>query len=450
MENIRIWSKETKRIEAVWLGYLLTLCGWQVWKGRLIEDGFPKVRTDEEYQYVDILLFDSVDIGLCERLAVMHPSGMFCVSGDGWQQVRMRWWERCPQLTMSDGLTLLGLMDKLCNFMTRDADEHEGVLRLMSAYVAKGNALVRNMYTIHELFCSRRVNYGAYENKGLLMDAISQVESWYREYAVSVPKKAVFSEEFALTYIQNMIDDAYVKAHVTGGFDVSIIFRNANYLLKRNSGYTAVWLLKLQILRNCINYTEWPDDVLKQFISRSAPEYRGRAYCEIGDISRENPNKIFKFSPEEYFEKADDGNPEGYCGLYKLGFLYGKGGVGTFPGADEAEEKYTKVIEYINRIAPEYRTPQEFEYYYKASYGRLKLQIEKDRAYDRLSDVKMLYYEKRLNELITGIQDFGKLLFWSEFYGIDEEREQALSFMREKMGHIEELMEQLLKYEVNV
>lgn len=450
MENIRIWSKETKRSEAAWLGYLLTLCGWQVWKERVVEDSLSKMCDDEGYQYVDILLFDYVDIGFCEKMALMHPGGMFCVSGDGWQQVKMRWWERCPQLVMADVSTLLNLTDKLCNFMTRDADEHEGVLRLASAYVAEENSLVRSMYTIHELFCSRRVDYREYENKGLLMDAINQMEGWYRGYAVSVHKKVAFSEEFALTYIQNMIDDAYVKAHVRGGFDVSIIFRNANYLLKRNSGYTAVWFLKLQILRNCINYTEWPDEVLKQFVSRSAPEYRGRAYCEIGDISRENPNKIFKLSPEEYFEKVDDGNPEGYCGLYKLGFLYGKRGIEAFPGADEAEDKYAKVIGYISRIAPEYRTPQEFEYYYKASYGRLKLQIEKDRAYGRLSAGKMLYYEEKLDDLIMGIQDFDQLLFWSEFYRTGVERERALSFMREKMGRIKELMERLLKNEVNV
>ena len=62
----------------------------------------------------------------------------------------------------------------------------------------------------------------------------------------------------------------------------------------------------------------------------------------------------------------------------------------------------------------------------------------------------MLYYEEKLDDLIMGIQDFDQLLFWSEFYRTGVERERALSFMREKMGRIKELMERLLKNEVNV
>lgn len=150
------------------------------------------------------------------------------------------------------------------------------------------------------------------------MDAITQVEEWYHKYAPSsyyyMPMS--YSETFALTYIQNMIDDAYVKARVTGGFEVRVILGNVNYLLKCDSTSDAALFLKLRILRNCINYPESPDEILSEIVTRSAVEYRGRAYCEMGDISRENPNKVFELTAEKYFEKGIRQNPEENCEIF--------------------------------------------------------------------------------------------------------------------------------------
>ena len=450
MENIRIWSTETKVCEAVWLEYLLMLCGWQVWRGRLADSSLEKICVkNEEYRYVDILLFDLIDMDFCRKLAAMRREGMVCVSGENWQQIRKPWWESCPQLAMAEASTLKRMMAQLCNLIVRDSNECAGVLRLTSAYVAGENALARGMYTIHELFCSRRIDYREYENKDLLLKATGKIEEWYQDYTTSLQKKAAFCEEFALTHIQNTVNESYIKAHVRGGFDVDVVFRNANYLLKRNSGCEAAWYLKLQALRNCVNYKEWPDEILENFVSKSASEYRGKAYCEIGDISRENPDKIFDRTTEEYFEKADDQNPEGYCGLYKLGYMYGRKGTESSVWLDKAEMKYAKVVRYISQIKPEYRTPQEFEYYYKASYGRIKTQVVKDRMYGRISADKRMEYEEQLIHLIDGIKGFDKLFFWSGFYGAGSEQENALAFMWEKMKHTEALIRRLLKNEVN-
>lgn len=441
MKNIRIWSKETKRNEAVWLGYLLTLCGHQVWKGRLSEESFPLMCQNNgiDGEYVEILLFDilgSPETEFCNKLAMVNRGGMIWISGDGRYWFGALHWGISVQLNMRKASTLIELMDGLVTLMDEEPNERKGILRLTSEYTAQNNALAGSMYTIQELFCSRRINYSEYQNKQVLLDAIGQVESWYREYAVFVYKNLSFSEEFALTYIQNMIDEAYIKAHVPGGFDVRVILRNANYLLKCDPGSTAILFLKLQILRNCINYQENPDSLLEEIISRTVIEYRGRAYCEMGDILRENPDKVFKHSALEYYAQADDNNPEGYCGLYKLGYQYGEKGSNHPAWLDKAQEKYGQVISNLSYIAPRYRTPQEFEYFYKACYGKVKSGMEKDKVLGNMTDERKQYYQNELYDMIKGIKDYESLTFWEDFYIDEAMRTKVLAFMGEKMQSI--------------
>lgn len=442
MENIRIWSNKTKRTEAVWLGYLLTLCGYQVWKGKLAEESFPLMcqKGSGGVPYVEILLWDMLgakELDFCNRLAAVKREGIVWISGDGQYWFGAFQWGASAQLKMSDASTLMELMEGLYILMGEKPEERKGVLRLVSAYAAQNNALAGSMYTIHELFCSRRINYNEYQNKQVLREAINQVESWYQEYVVLVYKNLSYGEEFALTYIQNMIDEAYIKAHVPGGFDVRVILRNANYLLKCNPNSTAVLFLKLQILRNCVNYQENPDSLLEKIVSGTEKEYKGRAYCEMGDIVRENSDKVFKFSALEYYEQADDNNPEGYCGLYKLGYQYSEQGSDDPAELSKAQEKYGHVIADLSFIPFQNRTPQEFEYLYKARYGKIKSGIERDKVLGNMTDERKQYYRNELDHMIEEIKDYEKLTFWEEFYINKVMRQKALAFMGEKMQGIE-------------
>ena len=447
MRNFRLWSIETKRCEAVWLGYFLTLCGCQVWKGPLSNDSFKIMCRSTEHQYIDVLLFDIIDEEFCNRLATINPGTRVWISGDGEYWAGSFWWGVSSRIEMSKPDTLINLMDGLGNLIAKDIEEKESIIKLASAYVEHNNTLVRNIYTINELFCSRQINYSLYRSKNILMDAITQVEEWYHRYAPLAYhyKPMSFSETFAFTYIQNMIDDAYVKARVTGGFDVRVILGNVNYLLKCDPTSDAALFLKLRILRNCINYPESPDEILKEIVTQSAEEYRGRAYCEMGDISRENSNKVFELTAEKYFEKGVSQSPEEYCGLYKLGYLYGQKSQYGFAWLKEAEVRYQQVIDYIQWTTKlMYSIPQEFEYYYKACYGLIKSQIEEDRMAGYLSDEQKARYRDSLTNFMQKTESYQRLYFWNKFYGEGLEYRNALFCMAEKMEKIESLMEQLL------
>lgn len=155
MRNFRLWSIETKRCEAVWLGYLLTLCGCQVWKGSLSNDSINIMCGSAERQYIDVLLFDIIDEEFCNRLEAGYPGRRVWVSGDGEYWIRSFWWGMSGRIEVSEPATLVNLMDGLGNLMAKDADEKEDIMRLTSAYVENNNALARNIYTINDLFCSR-------------------------------------------------------------------------------------------------------------------------------------------------------------------------------------------------------------------------------------------------------------------------------------------------------
>lgn len=445
MENVRIWSKETKRSEAVWLEYLLILCGCQVWKGILDGNCLDRVFTNTGSQYIDIFLFDVVDEELCSKLETGHPRGRICISGDSrWNMISF-WCELSCQLKLAEPLTLLELMENICDLIVSDTNDRDGILRLASAYAAYDNLLAQNMYTIQELFCSRRVNYSGYHNRDMLLKAIEQVENWYHEYAAAYSKRRTFGESFAFTYIQNLLDEAYIKARIRGGFDTRMILQNTNYLVKCTPDSNAVLLLKLRILRNCINYQESPDMLLKRYIVRAAEEYWGKAYSEMGDMSRENPDKVFDYSPVEYFNLACEQNPELYSGLYKLGYLYER----KHKHLDSAERNYNLVMEQIGNIKLKYRTPQEYEYYYKAFYGKIRCQVKRDKINNCLSDEKKEKYRIELKSLLKEAKEFKQLSFWKDFYGSGESKNKAMALMREKMQNYNSLVEVYLQEEID-
>lgn len=443
MRDIRIWSVPTKRCEAVWLGNLLTLCGCQVWKGNLSKSSLEDISKYTGSQYMDILLFERIEAEFISVLSRLYLGARVWISGEGDDWSRSLGWGMSRQLDLFDKTSIVDLMGGLCSHIVEDTSEIEGISIIVSEYVSLGHALARNIYTINELFCSRHIDYSQYASYGVLRDAISQVEKWYQDHTKTVSKVITFCETFAITYIQNMINDAYVKARVPGGFDVRIVLSNANYLLKCDPSSDATQFLKLRIFRNCIHYKESPDELLTWISHRSAYEYKGRAFCEMGDIVRENPNAIFSAPAEEYFEQADDGNWEEYCGLYKLGFTYEQKGEQNPEWFERARKMYSKVMDYIEQVSPDecYRTPQEFEYFYKAYYGYIKVRIERDRMLGNITDALRKRYQQELKELSERIMGYQQLCFWNKFYGTGKESDEALSVMGEKVRNIVALIE---------
>lgn len=439
MKNIRIWTRETKRSEGVWLEYLLTLCGCRVWKGFLSEEYYNNTRKDISavYQYIDIFLFEEIESRFCDRIAEFYSERKIWISGSGSYFLPSFWWEMSDELKLEEPTTIVEMMRELSKYIAEEQYEIERIQRITDAYINNDNALAKSMYTVNELFCSRRINYSLYENKNVLLETIALLETWHHEYGMSSYRlgKMAFSEMFALTYIQNMINDAYIKARVPGGFDVRVVLSNVDYLLKCDPDCDSALLLKLRIMRNCIDYPENPEKLLKKIVVNTAPPYLDKGYCEMGDIIRENADKVFYHTPADYFERARRVNPNAYTGVYKLGYIFERKGRRDAVWYERAAEMYREVIESI-RLCPEFVnwTPHEFEYYYKAAYGALKVKIELNKIYNNKAKWEM--YDNEKEKLNMEIMNYKKLRFWHKFYGDKAEYKNALAVMKEKMQGI--------------
>ena len=292
MRDIRIWCEDNKRCEAVWLSHLLTLCGYQVWIGRLSEADRKYKRMADQNRYVDILLFKFIDRRICDYFIDYDTGRGIWVCGLAKSEIKVFLqdpfvWGVSKQLDTRRPESLKSLMSILSGTITANSNEKAAILRLTDLFIERNNELSKCIYTIQETFCSRKIDYTRYRNVGILFDAISDVEKWLDNYIEKLVDKLTYVEMFAIIYLQNLINEGYIKARKTGGYDAKVMLRNANYLLRSEIETAAVHFLKLQILHNCISFSERPDDILNVIVRQSRSEYISRAYCEMGDIYRE-------------------------------------------------------------------------------------------------------------------------------------------------------------------
>ncbi len=441
MNNIRIWSEDNKRCEAIWLGYLLTLCGCQVWKGRLETNCWDGLKADDQYRYVDILLFGSGNSERYIHFMDRNTKGIMCISGleqlPAFVRNNPNVWKTSVSLKLGQPESLEGLMNELSRFIVRNTKERLAVLRLTNMFVKKENALSKCIYTITEMFCSRRINYDEYHNVNVLIQAISEVEEWLHDYinGISSVGTLTYVEMFTIVYLQNLVDEAYIKAKQRGGYDVSRLLRNANYMLSHKEEAEATHFLKLQILHNSVNFAERPDDILDVIREQSPSEYSDQAFCEVGDIYREDRSKVSDMDIVGYYEAINCKDVQNFSGLYRAGLVYQERGKNNFKWYKEAKEKYKQIINLIGEVDIEYRTPQEFEYFYKAKYGKIKMSVELDKSNGVLTWEKKVNYQNKLKRLISDCTEFEQLFFWKKMYGRDYM--PAILLMSEKMEKVQ-------------
>lgn len=449
MRDIRIWSKDNKRCEAVWVNHLLTLCGCQVWMARLAEVRQKYIASDGWDQYVDILLFTNIEYDICNYFIDQSPGCGIWVSGRMEEENNeFLWnpfiWGTCEELDIGKPESLIALIRILSGTIAENQNEKAAILDLVNLFVGNNNKLSRCIYTIQEMFCSRRIDYTRYENVGILFSAITGAEAWLQTYQDGLKGNLSYIEMFAIVYLQNLINEGYIKAGKTGGYDAEIMLRNANYLLRSEIETDAVYFLKLQILHNCIGFKERPDDILNMIKEKSKPEYISRAYCEVGDIYREDGEKGSDREVTAYYENAGEGDIENYRGLYRAGLVYEKKGDYNFVWYQNAREKYGAVMRLINRIEISDRTPQEFEYFYKACFGTVKMSIRCDCSNGNMTYEKIEKYCKELKNLISGCKIFEDVVFLKKLYGEGEEFISIKKLMNEKMEKVQNWSKELI------
>lgn len=449
MRNIRVWSDNYKRCEAVWLGHLLTICGCQVWKGRLGGKYWENLRADEKHRYVDVIL-----LGQEKSCRFMHSLGVYrglncLVSCEPELQIPMmrnnpNVFGICGSLEMNRPESIQKFMNSLSRVIARSLEEQKAILQLSTLFVKNDNRLSRCIYTITEMFCSRRIDYTKYQNIGVLKQSVFELDEWIREYIAGVNEELTYPEMFAICYLQNLVNEGYIKARTRGGYDTSLLFRNANYMLKNEADPEAVHFLKLQILHNSINFRERADDILETIRKSLAPEYISKACCEAGDIYREDQNRRSDFPITDYYENMDAEDSQNYCGFYRCGLLYEEKGIINTRWWVDAKEKYDLVSELIGDIESEYRTPQEFEYYYKARYGSIEMAVRLGRASGILSEERRKFYRDQLTELARECVKFDHVTFIKKMYGEGEEETKIRSLMNEKMSKVHDWAKSLM------
>lgn len=450
LKNIRIWVEMEKRCEGTWLCQLLTLCGYQAWKG-ILGDGIeaPQHTAQNQFSYLDILLLTDRDtttdylnfaaINGLDRIIVSGPVGKV-----GFLRNNFDVLGSCETLDTDIPESLETLMRFVGVLTSKNMTERSTVLTLTHFFTDKGNLLSKAIYTVTEMFCSRRINYSAYDNYPVLIRAVSQIETWLENYIENTELELAYQEMFALTYLQNLINEGYIKARRNGGYDTNKLLNDANYLLNSETDVDAVHYLKLQILHNSVDFLERPEDILEKIAEVSAPEYLDRAAGEVGDIYREEPERVSKSLLSEYYEMINEKDVENYRSLYRMGLVFETTGMSNADYYIKAEKKYKQVINLISTIDPEDRTPQEFEYLCKAVYGNIKTRIEIDKLTDNLTTERRTIYQNQLSQLIRHCQKFETLKFWRKIYGGIGDDDSIIALMSEKMQKVQGLAYSLL------
>lgn len=414
MKNIRVWVDDDKRCEGVWLAQLLTLCGCQVWTGRLAEKEYSYIKTDKEY--VDILLLGSKNNNNYLNFINQYNSNKLIVCGKREKTSFLSYspmvWSICSELDINQRESLESLMSLVNVIICEDAEEKSAILRLTHSYTEDKNKLSKAIYVITKLFHSRKIDYSKYNNVNVLIQAVSDTKEWLENYAREIIYPLTYAEMFMIVYLQNLIDEGYIKARKTGGYDTSKMFRDANFLLNNEPEADAANFLKLQILRNSINYREIPEDILSDIEKTSAPEYVGIAYKEVGDIYREESYRN-NFACISFYEKSLLLNYSLET-MYRIGLEYEHSGNCNL--YFEAIKKYEEIVIKIEQIELADRTPEEFLLYCKAIRGLIVLTSHLYRDSFILIENKKTSLSDAAKYIIKTSHDYTKLSFLKKMY----------------------------------
>lgn len=182
---------------------------------------------------------------------------------------------------------------------------------------------------------------------------------------------------FAVTYMQNLINDGHIVARTRGGWDTLKLWHDVGYLVNCNYNYGEAYKLKFRIMHNQINLEQLPDELFNEMKDDVQPEYLDEARILMGDIYREYgytsngyviriPRKL-----EEYYKDIDFSKESNYSGIFKLGLIYGKD-----KDYKQAKKCFEQVKHLLKAIDKNERTIREQEILYKAHVESLRIDVE--------------------------------------------------------------------------
>lgn len=300
---------------------------------------------------------------------------------------------------------------KLVNLIIRTTENEydsrisDSITNLINIFTENNNRLYLAIVTIRDLFYSRLKTYNDY-NKKLLTDSMSVVDEQMRKLAAGMYDRLTNYDLFAVTYMQNLINDGYIVARTHGGWDTLKLWHDAGYLVNCNYNYGEAYKLRLRIMHNQINLEQLPDELFNEMKDDVQPEYLDEAQILIGDIYREYgcmsngyairiPRRL-----EEYYENIDFSKESNYSGIFKLGLIYGKD-----KDYKQAKECFEQVKHLLKAIDKNERTIREQEILYKAHVESLRIDIEvygkQDSLINDLINLKKMCLNNDMKACIT-------------------------------------------------
>ena len=374
MQNIRIWYTKGMRDQALWINDFLKFIGVNSVVDKLDSpNNIVSSRKDEVGRYLDIIFNTGEQrnfINFANTIVIGKMNNLYSYAQNDYYAYDVK-------LNFRDNSGFSKLVNLIIRATENEYDSKisDSITDLINIFTENDNRLYLAIVTIRDLFYSRLKTYNDY-NKNLLTDSINVIDEQMRKLAAGMYDRLTNYDMFAVTYMQNLINDGYIVARTHGGWDTLKLWHDAGYLVNCNYNYGEAYKLKLRIMHNQINLEQSPDELFDEMKSDVQPEYLDEARILMGDIYREyncmSNGYVIRIPKrlEEYYGDIDFGKESNYSGMFKLGLIYAKD-----KNYKQAKEMFEKVRSLLKTIDKNERTIREQEILYKAHVQSLVIDI---------------------------------------------------------------------------
>lgn len=383
MQNIRIWYTKGMRDQALWINDFLKFIGVNSVVDKLDSpNNIVPSRKDEVGRYLDIIFNTGEQrnfINFASTIVIGKMNNLYSYAQNDYYAYDVK-------LNFRDNSEFSKLVNLIIRTTENEYDSRisDSITDLINIFTENNNRLYLAIVTIQDLFYSRLKTYNDY-NKKLLTDSMSVVDEQMRKLAAGMYDRLTNYDLFAVTYMQNLINDGYIVARTHGGWDTLKLWHDAGYLVNCNYNYGEAYKLRLRIMHNQINLEQLPDELFNEMKDDVQPEYLDEARILMGDIYREYgcmsngytiriPRRL-----EEYYEDIDFSKESNYSGIFKLGLIYGKD-----KDYKQAKKCFEQVKHLLKAIDKNERTIREQEILYKAHVESLRIDVDVYRKQDSL------------------------------------------------------------------
>lgn len=400
MKSFRIWADNDKKVEAIWLGYLLKLIGCKVWIGNYLKDVFQT--RDCEHLYTDIILFETIDFNICCSLSAINPFDHIIVSGNQYVSTPTIAynWTILPELKIINPNTLKYFIKTIYpRYLHYIEDEENSIIDITEIYIKNNSQLAKAMYTIEELFIGKIPSYYSnYISNEVLREAVDYIKICYNSLIEKINYNSSYIDYVVLFYLKTLINDGNQKLGKEKEFSDDSLIHNINYLDNLSQGREKDLgiLLKLKIAPYTSESIHLLNEVKETLSSINlAPEYIDQIYGEIGKIYRSTIKE--SELAIKFLSNVNENNIENYHNIYILGILYQIQASTydkrhSYENYEYANQKYRQVISMLKPIGISNMTPKEFIYYISAIVKFSKLQLQ-------FGNISELSYQEELNNL---------------------------------------------------